>query len=146
MTVLFVRGVWTARKESKPRHISEAFRQRLARSPHQSLTVLHWIAFDDQTAAGIDQHIGPGMAKVERGDALSFALSLTTASIVVLPSSTPGKLVLATIRKTPPKATLVDAPMSFQPSGFLGLSDAPVFLDDSPPPAKRKWWQRKKPA
>jgi hypothetical protein len=108
--------------------------------------VLNWIGFDEETATGIDQRIGCGPVQVEGGDALSFALSLTTASIVVLPSSTPGKLVLATIRKTPPKATPADAAVSFEPSGFLGLSDAPVFLDDSPPPAKRKWWQRKKPA
>jgi hypothetical protein len=126
-------------------YIYESFGQRLALSPHQNLTVLRWIAFDEETATGIDQRMGPGTAQVECGDSLSVALSLTTPSIVVLPSSTPGKLVLANIRRPPQKPPAIDAPVSFEAYGFLGLSDTPV-LDDPPPPAKKRWWQRKKAA
>lgn len=107
--------------------------------------MLRWIAFDDETATGIDQHMGPGTAQVESGDALSLALSLTTPSVVVLRSSTPGQLVLANIRKSPLKQAEIDPLVSFEPSGFLGLSDTPMFLEATSPPQKH-WWQRKKAA
>jgi hypothetical protein len=122
-------------------------RQRLALFPHQNLTVISWIAFEDETATAIDHRIGPGTAEVQSGDPLSIALTLMTQSIVVLPSSTPGKVALALFRRTPQKTTAPSVPLAFEPSGFLGLSDVPVFLDDSPPPPpKQRWWQRKKAA
>jgi hypothetical protein len=108
--------------------------------------MLRWIVFDQETAAGIDQRIGPQTAQLESGDAFCVALGLTIPSIVVIRSSTAGKVVLANLRKTPQKPVALDTPVCFEPSGFLGLSDTPVFLDDPPPAAKKRWWQRKRAA
>ena len=113
--------------------------QRLALSQHQSLTVIRWIVFDDQTATAVDQRRGPGTAQIQTGDALRVALSLTTPGIIVLPTSGAGKAVLARFRPAPQRSAGSRAAFTLEPSGFLGLSDVPVFLDDSPPePAKIK--------
>jgi len=109
--------------------------------------MIRWIAVDDLTASAIDGRIAGGPAEVQSGDPLSMALSLASSSVVVLRTSTPGKAVLARFRPVPRKTAAPKATLAFEPSGFLGLSDVPVFLDDSPPaPPKKHWWQRKKAA
>lgn len=98
-----------------------------------------WIAFDDQTAAAIKDRAGS--AELHSGDPLQFALNLATPSLVVLPSA--GKVLLARLR---PIAKKKEPHIVFEASGFLGLSDNPVLLDDAPEPPKKKWWQRFKAA
>jgi hypothetical protein len=110
-------------------------------------TVIRWIAFDSETAAAIDSLVGQGSTEVQAGDPLETALNLSNSSIVVLPSSTPGKVVLACFRATPAKETAKAAALAFEPSGFLGLSDTPVLSDETPPATpKKRWWQRKQAA
>jgi hypothetical protein len=109
--------------------------------------VIRWIAFDNQAAAALDSRWAPVSAEVQSGDPLAVALSLSTPSVVVLPSSTAGKVVLAYVQTRPRKVAPPAAHLTFEPSGFLGLSDNPVFVDETPPPLpKRQWWQRKKAA
>jgi len=109
--------------------------------------VIRWIAFDGQTASAIDGRVGAGSTEIQSGDPLCMALGLARPSMVVLRSSTPGKAVLVRLRPILRKTAAPKATPAFEPSGFLGLSDAVVFLDDSPPaPPKKHWWQRKKAA
>jgi hypothetical protein len=109
-----------------------------------------WIAFDGQTAEAILSH-SPGsvVAEIYSGEPLSFALDLATPSVLLRPSRTPGRVLVARITpkaQTPVHEPLSTTPMAFEASGILGLTDTPVLLDEviqaSPP--RNKWWQRKK--
>ncbi|HZQ70993.1 MAG TPA: hypothetical protein VFA68_20870 [Terriglobales bacterium] len=108
-----------------------------------------WIAFDDETAEAVVGRFKRGAAEIHAGEPLTAALSQSTESVVVLPSPTPGKVLLAHIE--PRTETVVMTPktsqeeMGSEPVGFLGLSDQPVFTRPSPAPApaKKKWWQRR---
>ncbi len=104
-----------------------------------------WIAFDPQTADAIRNLFGPASAETASGDPLKAALQLATASVVILPSFTPAKALLAYLRPKACRRELAAAPITYEPSGFLGLSDAPVLPDEAQAaPEKKHWWQRKK--
>lgn len=107
-----------------------------------------WIAFDDETAEAVVGRFKRGAAEIHGGDPLNAALSQPTASVVVLPSSVPGKVLMVRMEPKTEKAVVASAepePIGQETVGFLGLSDQPVFA--RPPrssvPAKKKWWQRK---
>jgi hypothetical protein len=89
-----------------------------------------------------------GAAEIHSGDPLNAALSQTTASVIVLPSSVPGKVLMARIEPKTEKAVMASAEpeaVGQETVGFLGLSDQPVFARPAPSvvPAKKKWWQRR---
>jgi hypothetical protein len=88
--------------------------------------VTRWIAFDPYTAEAIRKLFGDVSSEIRAGDPLTAALELSKPSVVVLPSSTPGEALLAHFR---PKTTKVQAfsPIAYEPTGFLGLTDTPVF-------------------
>ena len=107
-----------------------------------------WIAFDDETAEAVVGRFKRGAAEIHSGEPLSAALAQTTASVVVLPSSVPGKVLMARIEPKTEKAVAqpIESPESvgMETVGFLGLSDQPIFARPSTvAPAKKKWWQRR---
>jgi hypothetical protein len=107
-----------------------------------------WIAFDDETAEAVVGRFKRGAAEIHSGDPLNAALSQTTASVIVLPSSVPGKVLMARIEPKTEKAVMASAEpeaVGQETVGFLGLSDQPVFARPAPSvvPAKKKWWQRR---
>jgi hypothetical protein len=107
-----------------------------------------WIAFDDETAEAVVGRFKRGAAEIHGGDPLNAALSQSTASVVVLPSSVPGKVLMARVEPKTEKAVVPAAEPEFigqETTGFLGLSDQPVFSRPAPAEAasKKKWWQRR---
>jgi len=107
--------------------------------------VSRWIAFDQDTADAIRKLFREDSGEIRSGDPLTAALELSKASVVVLPSSTPGKALLAYLRPKTPKVQASRPSIAYEPAGFLGLSDTPVFEEQVQPPApKNHWWLWKK--
>jgi hypothetical protein len=107
-----------------------------------------WIAFDDETAEAVVGRFKRGAAEIHAGEPLSAALAQPTASVVVLPSSVPGKVLMARIEPKTEKAVGLAGdspePIGLESVGFLGLSDQPVFARPAQAvSAKKKWWQRR---
>src|SRR5438046_173166 len=108
-----------------------------------------WIAFDDETAEAVVGRFKRGAAEIYDGEPLRAALAQTTASVVVLPSSVPGKVLMARIEPKTEKAVVQPAEPSeavgLESVGFLGLWDQPVFARPATAvaPAKKKWWHRR---
>jgi hypothetical protein len=118
------------------------------------MPMVRWIAFDDETAEAIVSRFKRGAAEIHEGNPLDEALRLGKATLI-LPSDTPGKVLFARlevrndvkknvkndVRSEVPSGQLV----GYEPTGFLGLADEPVFTRPPQPatPPKKKWWQRK---
>jgi len=115
--------------------------------------MVRWIAFDDETAEAIVSRFKRGAAEIHEGQPLDAALALWRPSLVVLPSITPGKVLLARFEPKRPKpssentsnVSLASESATYEPTGFLGLIDQPVFTRRAPPAQdnKQKWWQRR---
>ena len=100
--------------------------------------MIRWIAFDDETADAVMTRFRRGAAEIQFGDPLDSALALGQPSLLVLPSPTPGRVLLA--RCTPKAKARAAAPL-MPPAA---LPNAPVFNRRKPPqpvPPVRKWWQ-----
>ena len=57
--------------------------------------MIHWIAFDDDTAEGLVSRLCRGAAKIEHNPPIDAALRVEGKSIMVLPSPMLGKLLIA---------------------------------------------------
>jgi len=99
--------------------------------------MVRWIAFDDETAEAVVSRFKRGAAEIEHGDALSLALEADRPAVVILPSDTPGRVLVA---KVTPNCESV----SYEASGFLGLTDRPVMTRRSPTPrpVQKPWWKK----
>ena len=128
--------------------------------------MVRWIAFDEETADAIISRFKRGASELHDGNPLDAALNYGKSSLLLMPSSVPGKVLLAHIEpkaeqnsalKTERKfswkhepSTVDDSsePVSYEPTGFLGLIDEPVF--NRPPqsarPAPKKNWSQRKSA
>lgn len=110
--------------------------------------MIRWIAFDDETADAIISRFRRGAAEIHDGNPLDEALAADQPSILLLPSNTPGRVLMARIQPRSMagnSANVDEAEPVYEPSGFLGLSDEPVFARRPPQsasPEKKKWWQR----
>jgi len=107
--------------------------------------MIRWIAFDDETAEAIVSRFKRGAAEIQQGDPVDTVLRYDRPSILILPSETPGKVLFARVdsRINADGQLTSDEPVGYEATGFLGLSDEPVFTRRPPQPAiKKKWWQR----
>ena len=113
-----------------------------------------WIVFDDDTADAVVSRFKRGAAEIESGDAVSSAIDLGRSCLIVLPASTSGRVLLAQVQ---PKneAAAEDAPVDYEPTGFLGLTDHPVFTRPKPAQpvsmpekqdARKSWWRLRRSA
>jgi hypothetical protein len=107
--------------------------------------MIRWIAFDDETAEAVVSRFKRGAAEIHRCEPLDAALNLGRPSLLLLPSDTPGRLLLA--RMEPKAENSADVSSSIRGRGFRELiSEGPV-LKRPPQPVrqetKRKWWQRR---
>jgi hypothetical protein len=105
--------------------------------------MVRWIAFDDESAEAVVSRFRRGAAEIHPGDAVGAALDLGRPSVVLLPARGTGRVLMARFQ---PKlvdevAVPQERPPMFETSGFLGLSDQPIFYEPEPA-AKRKWWQK----
>jgi hypothetical protein len=116
--------------------------------------MIRWIAFDDETAEAVVSRFKRGAAEIRQGHPVDAALDHARPSLLVLPSSTPGKVLLAHFEPrnlTPDSenafnASLASEPVGYEPTGFLGLTEQPVFSKRPQPvrqETKKKWWQRR---
>jgi hypothetical protein len=107
--------------------------------------MIRWIAFDDETAEAIVSRFKRGAAEIQQGDPLDTVLCYDRPSILIFPSETPGKVLFARVESRLNADGLLSSeePVDYEATGFLGLSDEPVFTRRPPQPAiKKKWWQR----
>jgi hypothetical protein len=112
-----------------------------------------WVTFDDQTAAALASTVASGTAEIRDGDALETALEMGDCTLL-LPASTPGQVLFLQMRTVvrivapTPSASPLNTPVTTEPepstqfeaTGFLGLSDSPVYEDEAPAP--KRWWQK----
>ena len=107
--------------------------------------MIRWIAFDDETAEAVVSRFKRGAAEIHRCEPLDAALNLGRPSLLLLPSDTPGRLLLA--RLEPKAESSADASGSGHAKGFRELISEGPILKRAPQPvrhgAKRKWWQRR---
>jgi len=104
--------------------------------------MVRWIAFDDESAETVVSRFERGAAEIQSGDPVDAALALDTPSLVLLPSKSEGKVLVAHFAPKNEGASESEAP-TYEASGFLGLRDEPVFIHDDPPPPKKRWWRRR---
>jgi len=112
-------------------------------------SMTRWIAFDDDTADAIISRFRRGAAEIHDGNPLDEALAAGHPSILLLPSGTPGRVFMARIQPKKIEPDEVLAEPTYEPSGFLGLADEPVFARRPPhsqPEEKKRWWQRRRGA
>jgi hypothetical protein len=57
--------------------------------------MVRWIAFDDDTAEAVVSRLRRGAAEIQNNSPVDAALHAAGPSVIVLPSSTPGKLLIA---------------------------------------------------
>ncbi|HET7747910.1 MAG TPA: hypothetical protein VFK81_00935 [Terriglobales bacterium] len=97
------------------------------------------IAFDKPTAQAISRNLHLLTVCNPEADPVQTALqSNAPISLLAVPSEN-GKHVLVAKFRRPALAVADNEPVGFEASGFLGLSDEPVFVPGSP---VRKWWQK----
>jgi hypothetical protein len=129
--------------------------------------MVRWIAFDEETADALISRFKRGASELRDGDPLDAALNHGKSSLLLMPSSAPGKVLLARIehktseadanaetarrfwpkRKVQPADPGVSADsISCEPTGILGLTDEPIFNPPPqsvrPEPKKRRWWKK----
>jgi hypothetical protein len=104
--------------------------------------MVHWIAFDDDTAEAVVSRLRRGAAEIQHNTPVDAALHADSPSVIVLPSSTPGKLLLA--RFTPRKdAKLVVGPRtSAAPRRVNPVAPAASAQKKTPASAKKPWWRK----
>ncbi len=117
-----------------------------------------WIAFDDETAEAVIGRFKRGAAEIREGEQpLEAALRCGRPSVLILPAKTAGRVLLVSIEpktnassttkapSTTTSKTHAQAPVRYQATGFLGLTDEPVFEEEPETPAKKKkgWWPRR---
>ena len=98
------------------------------------------IAFDKPTAQAISRNLHMLTVCDPEADPVQTALhSNSPVSLLALPSQN-GKHVLVAKFRRPAQAAVSNDPVGFEASGFLGLSDQPLYV----PPVQqaKKWWQK----
>jgi len=97
--------------------------------------MVRWIAFDDETAEAVVSRLRRGAAEINSTTPLDAALQAKGPSMVVLPASTPGRLLIAKFSKR----------QEPQPTPAVSQSTpsrVPVMAKKPPAPAPKPWWRR----
>lgn len=100
------------------------------------------IAFDKSTAQAISRNLHVLTLCDSEGDPVQAALhSNSPTALLALPAENGKRVLVARFQRGPRAAAAANnEPVGFSASGFLGLSDEPLFADQ--PEAPRKWWQK----
>ena len=112
--------------------------------------MIRWIAFDDETAEAVVSKFKRGGAEIHGGEPLDAVLEYDKPSLMLLPSTKPGRVLLAQFQPhARPAASEPGEPVAFETMGFLGLSDQPVYSNAlaeeeiQKKNKKKRWWQRR---
>lgn len=102
-----------------------------------------YIAFDKSTAQAICRNLHLLTICDSEGDPLQSALhSKSPLSLLAMPADTPNRVLIATFRRPQSAAAPANSPdpIGFEASGFLGLSDGPVYQEE--PEGGKNWWRK----
>jgi hypothetical protein len=102
--------------------------------------MVRWIAFDDETAEAVVSRLRRGAAEIQSNSPLDAALHNSGPSVIVLPSSTPGKLLIARLsqRNLPALDTAAFAPKRQAPQ----LIPSPIVQKKPASSEKKAWWRK----
>jgi hypothetical protein len=98
--------------------------------------MVRWIAFDDDTAEAVVSRLRRGAAEIQHTTPVDAALGTHGSAMLVLPSPTPGKLLVARFsapKKAEPSALL--APKRDSVLGPSAVMRKPVAA------VKKPWWR-----
>lgn len=105
--------------------------------------MIRWIAFDVETADTVVSRFKRGGAEIHQGTPLAAAIELGRPSLLMLPSMLPGRILVARVQPRDASRPSAELPRNWEPTGFLGLSDSPIFSEPEPvPPPRKRWWRR----
>jgi hypothetical protein len=97
--------------------------------------MVRWIAFDDETAEAVVSRLRRGAAEIQHDAPVDAALRAQGPSVIVLPSSTPGKLLVA--RFTKYKAPEVTPHTTAPPR-----TATPAAVKKQAASIKKPWWRK----
>jgi hypothetical protein len=96
--------------------------------------VVHWIAFDDDTAEALVSRMRRGAAEIHHDTPVDAALHVEGACVMVLPSPTPGKLLIARFNRRK------DAYFQTASAPRIPVRSEPA-VPASTPSHKKPWWR-----
>ena len=96
--------------------------------------MVRWIAFDDDTAEAVVSRLRRGAAEIQHNSPVDAALHAAGPSVIVLPSSTPGKLLIARITKAKSNEPVAD----LKPTPLV----PPVLPKKQAASVKKPWWRK----
>jgi hypothetical protein len=103
--------------------------------------MVRWIAFDDETAEAVVSRLRRGAAEIQHNTPVDAALHATGRSVIVLPSSIPGKLLVARFTKLKP--TNFDSVETVANRRMPPVSVAPILAKKPTASVKKAAWWRK---
>jgi hypothetical protein len=104
--------------------------------------MVRWIAFDDDTAEFVVSRMRRGAAEIQHNSPVDAALGVDGASVIVLPTSTREKLLIA--RFTPRKDAQFPTAPRFRPptqSAMGPASRLPLAQRKDATSEKKPWWR-----
>ena len=96
--------------------------------------MVRWIAFDDDTADALVGKFKRGAAEIRDGNVLDSALRHDDSSILIYPSTSPERVLLARVTSGTAKTSSVEPAVPLPMQSFRPLSVPQV--------TKRPWWRR----
>ena len=96
---------------------------------------MRWIVFDAETADAVVTRLRRGAAEIQHENPVDAALRSEGATILVMPSRDPDKLVMARFEQREVETT---SPETHTPQ----LTPNPVSAIQAAPAAKTSWWKR----
>ena len=96
--------------------------------------MVRWVAFDDDTAEAVVSRLRRGAAEISSTTPLDAALQAKGPSMVVLPASTPGRLLIAQFSKP----QIPEAAPAHLPAPVRIATSAKKPVASAPKP----WWRR----
>jgi hypothetical protein len=96
--------------------------------------MVRWIAFDDDTAEAVVSRLRRGAAEIQHNAPVDAALSTEGPAVLVLPSSTPGKLLIAHFAPRKKSQPATTAARSARP--------APTIPKKPATSARKPWWRK----
>src|SRR5439155_1115889 len=101
--------------------------------------MIRWIAFDDETAEAVVSKFKRGGAEIHCGELLDVVLDFGKPSLMFLPSTKSGRVLLAQFQPNPRTATTESPePIAFETMGFLGLADGRRYSDKDPTAPRKR--------
>ena len=99
--------------------------------------MVRWVAFDDDTAEAVVSRLRRGAAEIQTNSPVDAALKAPGPSVIVLPSPTPGKLLIARIQQRA-KSYQASQGQEHTPTQFT----SPVPTKKPAESIKKPWWRR----